>query len=154
MKTRLSSSPPTSLNSSLLSQSPSSCQLANLFGCVDLQSRDTSHRWWLLVVVCLLDSSSMAPLVGRSLRWWLVVGRPLHGEDLVGGVVWTGPTSLSLPLVASAPPPILHPLHSYTTHLTPPIHQHRSLEVLNLDLFHDLPVKGVLKSSSDFHAVQ
>ena len=56
-------------------------------------------------------------------------------------------------LVASAPPPILHPLNSYTTHLTPPIHQHRSLEVLNLDLFHDLPVKGVLKSSSDFHAV-
>ena len=52
-----------------------------------------------------------------------------------------------------APPPILHPLNSYTTHLTPLIHQHRSLEVLNLDLFHDLPVKGVLKSSSDFHAV-
>ena len=49
--------------------------------------------------------------------------------------------------------PVLHPLDSDTSHFTSPIHKNRPFEVLDLDLLHDLPVEGVLKSPSHFHAV-
>jgi len=56
-------------------------------------------------------------------------------------------------LLATSPPPILHPLNSDTPHLAPPVHQNWPFEILDLDSLHDLSVKGIFVGSSDSHAV-
>ena len=56
-------------------------------------------------------------------------------------------------LLATSPPPVLHPLNSHATHLTPPVHENWPFEILDLDSFRDLSVKRISVDSSDSHAV-
>ena len=64
-----------------------------------------------------------------------------------------GGTSVLVALLVSSPPPVLHPVHSYAAHLSPPVHKNWPFEILDLDSLHDLPVEGLLEDPSDSHAV-
>ena len=60
---------------------------------------------------------------------------------------------MPLSLVASPPPPILHPLNPHSTRLAPPVHENWPFESLILDPLHDQPVEGVIEGPGDPHAI-
>ena len=60
-----------------------------------------------------------------------------------------GPPS-SYPLISS-PPPVLHSIHTHTSHFVPPVHQDRPLEVLNVDSLRHLSVQAARVHTCHLH---
>ena len=50
-----------------------------------------------------------------------------------------------------SPPPVLHSIHSYTTHLIPPIHQNCPLKVFDVHSFCHLSVQAACVDTCHFH---
>ena len=70
----------------------------------------------------------------------------------LAGWRWAGETS-NLGHLVAPPPHISHSIHSYSTHLVPPVHQYGPLKIGDVDPLLELSVQGVGVAPSGAHPV-